>query len=106
MTVEVSTVQMAPEQKAASMAEHLGIPVIGLVENMSHVICPNCGVKIEVFGSSQAKATAQRIGTRLLGHIPLDAKLATLCDAGMIETYHCDEFDNIAQYVRVFGAAK
>lgn len=90
--------------KAASMAEHLGVPVIGLVENMSHVICPQCGAKIEVFGPSRADATAQRIGTRLLGHIPLDAELATLCDAGRIEAYSSNEFDEIMYNVRQFTA--
>jgi Mrp family chromosome partitioning ATPase len=90
--------------KAASMAEHLGIPLIGLVENMSYAICPHCGTRIDVFGSSRAAATAERIGTRLLGHIPLDAKLATLCDAGRIEAYHSDEFDNIIHNVREFTA--
>jgi Mrp family chromosome partitioning ATPase len=90
--------------KAASMAEHLGIPLIGLVENMSYAICPDCGARIEIFGPSRSAATAERIGTRLLGHVPLDTKLATLCDDGRIEAYHSDEFDRIMRAVRTFAA--
>lgn len=90
--------------KAASMAEHLGVPLIGLVENMSYAICPRCGTRMEVFGPGRSAATAERIGTRLLGHIPLDAELATLCDEGRIEAYHADEFDEITHSVRQFAA--
>jgi Mrp family chromosome partitioning ATPase len=90
-------------RKAANMAEHLGIPVIGLVENMSYAICPQCGSRLEVFGPSRAAATAARIGTRLLGNIPLDAELATLCDAGRIEGYHSDEIEDIKRSVREFA---
>jgi Mrp family chromosome partitioning ATPase len=85
--------------KAANMATQLGIPLIGLVENMSHVRCPNCGAEIKVFGPSQAEATARQIGTRLLGHIPLDSELAILCDNGLIENYNNDEFTSITEKV-------
>lgn len=91
-------------RKAANMAEHLGIPVIGLVENMSYVVCPHCGVRIDIFGPSRAEETAQRIKAPLLGHIPLNASLATLCDAGQIEAFHSDEMESIAVKVREFAA--
>jgi Mrp family chromosome partitioning ATPase len=86
-------------RKAANMAVHLGVPLIGLVENMSHVICPNCGAAIEIFGPSRAEETARQTGTMLLGRIPLDADLAVLCDAGAIEDYHCDAFDAVVRQV-------
>lgn len=85
--------------KAANMAAQLGVPLIGLVENMSHVICPDCGGKINVFGPSQAAETARQIGTELLGHLPLDPELAVLCDAGLIEDYRCGEFNDIVNGV-------
>jgi Mrp family chromosome partitioning ATPase len=89
-------------RKAANMARHLGVPLIGLVENMSHAVCPHCGATIDIFGPSRAEETAQQIGTKLLGRIPLDATLAVLCDAGTIENYHCDEFEAIAEAVIEF----
>jgi Mrp family chromosome partitioning ATPase len=89
--------------KAADMAIHVGIPLIGLVENMSYVVCPACGVQINAFGPSQAAETARRIGTRLLGHIPLDSELAVLCDAGLVEDYRCDVFAELVKEVREFA---
>jgi Mrp family chromosome partitioning ATPase len=86
-------------RKAARMAEHLGIPLIGLVENMSHIICPDCGATIEVFGPSRAEETAGYIGTNLLGRVPLDTDLAVLCDSGRIEDYHCEAFDAVVSQV-------
>jgi Mrp family chromosome partitioning ATPase len=74
-------------RKAANMANQLGLNIIGLLENMSHVICPQCGTLIEQFGHSRAEKTAQLIGTELLGHIPVDPELAVLCDTGEIEVY-------------------
>jgi Mrp family chromosome partitioning ATPase len=89
-------------RKAAGMAKHLGIPLIGLVENMSHVVCPNCDTKINVFGPSRADDTARLIGAPMLGRIPLEAELAIQCDAGAIEDYHNDEFERIAARVIQF----
>jgi Mrp family chromosome partitioning ATPase len=86
-------------RKAARMAQQLGTPILGLVENMSHVICPKCGERIEVFGPSQATRTAMQLGIPLLGRLPLDPELARLCDAGQIETYISPLFEPIAQHV-------
>jgi len=86
-------------RKAASMAHHLNVPILGLVENMSYVVCPRCDEQIEVFGPSQAAHTALQIGTPLLGRIPLDPQLARRCDAGQIEDYQTDILDAIAGQV-------
>jgi Mrp family chromosome partitioning ATPase len=86
-------------RKAARMAQQMGTPILGLVENMSHVICPKCGEHIEVFGPSQAMHTALQLGVPLLGRLPLDSELACLCDVGEIETYASPLFEPIAQHV-------
>jgi Mrp family chromosome partitioning ATPase len=67
-------------RKAAWMAQRLGAPILGLVENMSYVTCPKCGERILVFGPSQAMDTAARLRVPLLGQLPLDAELACRCD--------------------------
>ena len=54
-------------RKAAQMAQKMGAPIVGLVENMSYVTCPDCGKEIQVFGPSQAMQTATRLGVPLLG---------------------------------------
>jgi Mrp family chromosome partitioning ATPase len=86
-------------RKAANMANHLGIRLIGLIENMSHVICPKCGTQIEVFGRSRSYETVRLIGIPLLGHLPFDTRIATLCDQGEIERYVGDEFEEIVNKV-------
>jgi Mrp family chromosome partitioning ATPase len=86
-------------RKAARMAQQMGTPILGLVENMSYVLCPKCGEQIEVFGPSQAMRTARQLGTPLLGQLPLDPELARLCDAGKIETYTSALLEPIVQHV-------
>jgi Mrp family chromosome partitioning ATPase len=86
-------------RKAARMAWHLNVPIVGLVENMSYFVCPQCGEQIEVFGPSQAMRTAMQLGVPLLGRLPLDPELARRCDAGEIEGYPTDVFAPIAEKV-------
>jgi Mrp family chromosome partitioning ATPase len=86
-------------RKAAQMALQLQIPLLGLVENMSYAVCPKCGEQIDVFGPSRAQETALRIGAPLLGRLPLDSTLATLCDGGGIEDYGGEAFADVAERV-------
>ncbi len=71
--------------KAANMAKMMDIPVLGLVENMSYVECPDCGKKISIYGESHIEEVAEKFGYDLLARIPIDPKLAALCDRGMLE---------------------
>ena len=86
-------------RKAARMAWHLNVPIVGLVENMSYFVCPKCGEQTEVFGPSQAMRTAMQLGVLLLGRLPLDPELARRCDAGEVEGYPTDTFDPIAEKI-------
>ncbi|MBU0510245.1 MAG: Mrp/NBP35 family ATP-binding protein [Chloroflexi bacterium] len=91
-------------RKAANMAKKLGVPLVGLVENMSYVICPQCGTRIDVFGPSGAEANARKIGTPMLGRIPLDTQFSVLCDRGSIEDYHSEAFEEIVEKVLNFAS--
>jgi len=86
-------------RKAARMAQQLSVPILGLVENMGYVTCPDCGRRIEVFGPSQAELTAAQLGIPMLGNLPLDPNLAARCDAGQVEDYPATEFEPIAQRI-------
>jgi Mrp family chromosome partitioning ATPase len=86
-------------RKAARMAQHMGAPILGLVENMSYITCPRCGERIEVFGPSQALRTTMQLGLSLLGRLPLDPELALRCDEGEIEQYAARLFEPIAEKV-------
>ena len=77
-------------EKAINMAEQMNIPIIGIVENMSYLSCPDCGKKIEVFGKSKVEEVAAKYGLKVLGKIPLEPSIAALCDAGEIESYNKD----------------
>ena len=74
-------------EKAVNMANMMNVPVLGLVENMSYLTCPDCGKKIEVFGASKADSMAKEYGIPSVARMPLDAKISALADAGRIEDY-------------------
>ncbi len=77
-------------EKALNMADMMHVPVMGLVENMSYALCPDCGKHVEVFGESHAEETAKRFGTEVLAQLPINLKLAAACDAGLIELFEGD----------------
>ena len=77
-------------EKAARMAEMMKIPVLGIVENMSWITCPDCGKKIWPFGESRTAQVALEHGIPLLTQLPLDAALARECDTGVIELFNED----------------
>ena len=72
-------------EKAANMARMMQIPILGLVENMSYVECPDCGKKISVFGESHIDEIAAQYDVPVLAKLPIDPELAAACDAGKIE---------------------
>jgi len=72
-------------KKAVNMARTMNIPVLGMVENLSYAVCPDCGKEIALFGKSHAEEKAKEMGIPFLGRLPIDPKLAELCDDGKIE---------------------
>ena len=82
-------------KKAVNMANMMGVPVLGLVENMSYLTCPDCDKKIEVFGPSKAKKLADEYGIPAIAQLPLDANIAKLADQGRIEDYETTAFEDI-----------
>ncbi|WP_138269747.1 Mrp/NBP35 family ATP-binding protein [Anaerofustis stercorihominis] len=72
-------------EKAVNMAEMMNINVLGLVENMSYIECPNCHEKISVFGESHVDEVAKKYGLEVLANIPIDPEIAKKCDEGKIE---------------------
>lgn len=73
-------------RKAVNMANMMNIPVLGLVENMSYALCPDCGRRIELFGKSKIAQEAAALHLPVLAQLPFDPKAAQLCDEGSIET--------------------
>jgi Mrp family chromosome partitioning ATPase len=92
-------------RKAARMAWQMKVPIVGLVENMSYAEC-KCGERLEVFGSSKARATAMQLRVPLLGQLPLDPNLAQRADAGEIEGYPMDAFAPIALKISELASSR
>ena len=90
-------------EKAVNMARLMNIPLLGLVENMSYVLCPDCGKKIEIFGKSHAGEIADKYGMNVLGSLPFDPKLAAEVDAGRIEANDCRGLDGIAEVLKALA---
>ena len=77
-------------EKAVKMAQMMNIPIVGLVENMSYLQCPDCGKKLYLFGEGKTEEAAARYGVPLLAKMPIDPALAKLVDEGNIEDFHGD----------------
>ena len=80
--------------KAVKMANMMKIPVLGLVENYSYLLCPDCGKKISVFGKSHVDEVADQFGIPVLAHLPIDPSVAEAFDAGLMETVAADHLSD------------
>ncbi|MBR0319614.1 MAG: Mrp/NBP35 family ATP-binding protein [Clostridia bacterium] len=98
VTTPQSLVGMIVE-KAVNMVGMLDIPVLGLVENMSYVKCPDCGKHVSVFGESHADETAAKHGLKMLGKLPIDQKLAGACDTGLVELFEGNWLDEAMKVI-------
>ena len=78
-------------KKAANMAGMMNVPVVGMVENMSYVKCPDCGNQIALFGEGRSEEAAREAGVELLDKLPLDPLLTRLSDNGTIELSDTEE---------------
>lgn len=92
--------------KAINMAKTLSeqlnaVKILGLIENMSYVICPHCGEKTEIFGRSKAPEAAKQAGIPFLGKVPIDPDIARLADEGKIEDYSNPLFEEVTTAIRV-----
>ena len=85
--------------KAVQMAQMMNVPILGLVENMSYALCPDCGKHINVFGDSHVDEIGAKYKVPVLAKMPIDPELAKEADAGMIEMYAGDYLDGAAQAV-------
>lgn len=99
VTTPQDLVKMVVE-KAVNMAKIMNIPVLGLVENMSYLTCPDCGKQIEVFGASKAKAIAVEYGIPTVARMPLDPKISQLADQGRIEDYDGSALQEVFEQIQ------
>lgn len=85
--------------KAVNMAKKMDIPILGVVENMSYLECPDCKKHIHVFGESHVEQAAQENGLKVLAQIPIDPKVAQMVDGGRVEYIEMPWFEKAAEAV-------
>jgi len=98
VTTPQSLVSMIVE-KAVRMADLMSIPVVGIVENMSYVACPDCGKKINIFGESSVERIAKEYGIPKTASLPLDPTLAATVDSGTIESVDGKYLDELSKLI-------
>lgn len=86
--------------KAYNMAKMMNVPVLGLVENMSYYICPNCNEKINIFGESKIEETAGELGVPVLAKLPINPEINKLVDAGKISEVEAKELDDFVELLK------
>ena len=85
--------------KAVNMAKKMDIPIVGVVENMSYLECPDCGKRISVFGEGHVEEIAAEHGIKVLAQIPIDPAIAQMVDAGRVEYLEMPWFDEAVKAV-------
>ena len=93
-------------EKAVNMAKMMNIPVLGSVENMSWIACPDCGKKIYPFGEGKTLQVAQAHSLPLLAQLPIQPELASACDKGLVELFNENWLDGAADVVEHTPARK
>ncbi len=86
-------------KKAVKMASLMNIPIIGIVENMSYLECPDCKSKINIFGNSNIEEVAKNFSINTIAKIPLNPNNANLCDKGKIEEIDTSCFNDIVNEI-------
>ena len=86
-------------EKAVNMANLMNVKVLGLVENYSYILCPDCGKVIRPYGESHIEELAKAHNTDVLAQLPIDPELASLCDKGVIELFEGDYLDRAADMI-------
>ena len=87
-------------KKALNMASLMNIPALGIIENYSYLICPDCGKKISVFGESHLEEAAKQDGVPVAGYMPIDPALAAASDAGTFADVRNEYLKQAAELIR------
>lgn len=81
------------------MATMMNVPVLGIVENMSYVCCPDCGAEFRIFGEGKTETVAEELDCLMLAQVPIDVRLAELADKGEFEKFNVQYMDNAADII-------
>jgi Mrp family chromosome partitioning ATPase len=85
--------------KAVNMANMMNVPVLGIVENMSYYKCPDCGKEHAIFGESKVEKISKEFGIEHFARLPIDPVVATMVDAGEVESVSGEHIAPLADYI-------
>ena len=88
-------------KKAYNMAKEMNVPILGIIENMSYVVCPECKNRINIFGEGKTNEVAKDLGIKFLGSLPIDPDIARLCDRGEIEKFDKDYLNDCVNEFKI-----
>lgn len=80
--------------KSINMADKMNVDILGVIENMSYVVCPNCDTKIEIFGKSEIEKVVDDNDTIVLAKLPMRVEYSKMVDEGMVEDIDIEELDS------------
>lgn len=114
LPISGAVIVMSPQEltvmvvkKAVKMANQMNVPILGVVENMSYFMLPDSGKRLELFGKSRGKEIADVAGAPLLAQIPVETKLAELCDTGQIERYSSEIVEDLGRnFLKIMAVSK
>ncbi|WP_066506528.1 Mrp/NBP35 family ATP-binding protein [Abyssisolibacter fermentans] len=88
-------------EKSIHMGKKMNISILGMVENMSYTVCPDCGKKIFLYGKSKAERISRELNIKLLSQLPINSEFTSLCDTGCIEDFSPEfkEFGDLGKKV-------
>lgn len=90
-------------KKAYNMAKQMNIPVVGLVQNMSYLLCPDCGKKIYIYGEGKGEEMASALAIPSYAALPIEPQIAGLCDRGAIEEFSHSYLDEMIKYIETIA---
>ncbi|MDI6793772.1 MAG: iron-sulfur cluster carrier protein MrpORP [bacterium] len=94
-------VSISDVKRSINFCHVLNLPVLGILENMSGFVCPECGKQVDIFKSGGGEELAKAFGIRFLGRIPLDPQIVESCDDGKPYVYHYARTETAKAFGRV-----
>jgi ATP-binding protein involved in chromosome partitioning len=96
-------VALSDVRKCISFCRNLNLPILGVLENMSGFVCPNCGQKIDIFSSGGGEQMSKQMYVPFLGRIPIDPQIVQACDSGRPFVYHYNQTQTAKAFKKILN---
>jgi ATP-binding protein involved in chromosome partitioning len=96
-------VALSDVRKCITFCGQLNLPVLGVLENMSGFVCPNCGQKIDIFSSGGGEQMSRQMNVPFLGQIPIDPQIVQACDSGRPFVYHYNRTETAKAFEKILN---